>query len=496
MAVNQIESTLQQSLRNQKLPSAKPRKRPFAAHSANQLALATIMFLGLLWLSAPPELPFEHKFLATVIAGMVLAPWYFWLKSPHRMIPFFELICLHLFLIFSLPVFLGPVTLIGSFPQITIAGSDLTKALVVVILGVSCAQLTFYRLRMPRWKQLPAFQLDPQRIISICLIYLAVSVFGPILIGHLPRTLAKVGDLVFRINGCVAAYALAVLLYSGRLSASQRRWYLVELGLLLVTSLATGWLNIFAYPVLAVFLAEIQVKKRLPWRKIFVVALAFLALETSKGAFREEYWGGRMGSGSVGLLESFDRTANWIQMVPTSIESLFSGAREKTVGRVSHLGYLGDVVRKTPDYIPYLKGYSYRCIPAMLIPRFMWPGKPSTMMINNELVLLYGWLHPALIGRVAVSPGLMDEAYMNFGIFGVVLFMSAFGLFIQWATVNLGNPENGLGWQLTLVGLICGGGLMVTWSAASYLAGVWQTVFMIAALYWPFRVKRRKKKSS
>jgi len=62
-------------------------------------------------------------------------------------------------------------------------------------------------------------------------------------------------------------------------------------------------------------------------------------------------------------------------------------------------------------------------------------------------------------------------------------------VFVQWLTLNLGKPANGLGWQLVLVGFICSGGLMVTWSAASYLAGVWQTLLIIMVLYWPVRLK-------
>ncbi len=125
----------------------------------------------------------------------------------------------------------------------------------------------------------------------------------------------------------------------------------------------------------------------------------------------------------------------------------------------------------------------------MFIPRLLWPDKPSTMKITNELAMRYGWLSDHFIGKVALSPGLMDEAYMNFGIIGVMVVMILFGAIIRCLMDNLGNDENGFGWQLTLVGFIFGGGLMVTWTAPSYLGGLWQTIFIIAVLYWPLRVK-------
>jgi len=151
------------------------------------------------------------------------------------------------------------------------------------------------------------------------------------------------------------------------------------------------------------------------------------------------------------------------------------------------------VTRKTPDHIGYLMGYTYKSIPAMIVPRILWPEKPSTMDINNYLVVKYEWLPPFLVGKVAVSPGLMDEAFMNFGLTGVVFVMLTLGVFIRWLTTNLGDPQKGFGWQLALIGFMTSGGLMVTWTAQSYLAGLWQTVLFIAALYWPAR-KRHKKK--
>ena len=80
---------------------------------------------------------------------------------------------------------------------------------------------------------------------------------------------------------------------------------------------------------------------------------------------------------------------------------------------------------------------------------------------------------------------------MNFGLLGVVVVMTLFGLFVRWLTVLLGNPAKGMGWQLVLVGFISGGGLMITWPVASYLGGFWQTALVIVALYWGVRARGR-----
>ena len=339
---------------------------------------------------------------------------------------------------------------------------------------------------------MPKFELDEDHTILLCLYYLAASMFGPFVIPGLPAGLAKAGELLFTTNACVAVYALSVFFYSGRLSFTQQKLFFAGFGMLIIVNLASGWLHLVAYPVLAFLLGEMHLRKRLPLTKILVLALAFMVLEVAKEEFRREDWAGTtMGREVSSLSESFDTAARWTSFAPKSVDQLTEGSTDRILRRVSHLGFMADVARKTPDHIGYLMGYTYKSIPAMIVPRILWPEKPSTMDINNYLVVKYEWLPPFLVGKVAVSPGLMDEAFMNFGLTGVVFVMLTLGIFIRWLTTNLGDPQKGFGWQLALIGFMTSGGLMVTWTAQSYLAGLWQTVVFIAALYWPAR-KRHK----
>jgi hypothetical protein len=180
-------------------------------------------------------------------------------------------------------------------------------------------------------------------------------------------------------------------------------------------------------------------------------------------------------------------------MATGNIDSLHVGVRETVVTRANHLSFFGHVVTMTPRSIPYLEGYSYKTIPAMFIPRAIWPGKPSTMEVANTLAVRYGWLAESHLGAVAVSPGLMDEAYMNSGVIGVVLVMFGFGVLIRWLSDNFGSGIYGFGWQLALIGFMCGGGLMVTWTAQSYFGGIWQTFVTITVIYWPLRLRQRRR---
>jgi hypothetical protein len=461
-------------------------------HTARNYGTVASALLVALWFAAPAETASYHKLLGACLGALTLSPWYFWLRREQRSIPFFELICLHYCLIVCMPLFAGSVTFVGVKGKVVIEGDDLANVLWISIVGILCFFAGYYAKRWKAARWLPMFNLDSSRAVKWCLVYLALSVFGPLVMPHVPRNWDKLADLIFRVNGSVAVYALSRYLSSGQLNPMQRLAFYIELGLLCAAGLGTGWLSSFVYPLIAFFLGEVTAKKSIPWLKIAVVCVLIIAFNSVKTQFREQVWGNQeMGYDPASVVEIFGNAAHWIALAPTGGEQLRMGAKETISERINHLAFFGHVVKTTPELVEHLYGQTYTSIPAMIIPRVLKPDKPSTMEVPNYLALRYGWLAPHQLGQVAVSAGLMDEAYMNFGLLGVVVVMTLFGLFVRWLTVLLGNPAKGMGWQLVLVGFISGGGLMITWPVASYLGGFWQTSLVIVALYWGVRARGR-----
>ncbi len=69
-----------------------------------------------------------------------------------------------------------------------------------------------------------------------------------------------------------------------------------------------------------------------------------------------------------------------------------------------------------------LPGTSYELLPAVFVPRFLWPEKPIITDVGADFNLL------ATGSRTSQSsPGLFAEAYWNFGWGGVAIFMSLLG---------------------------------------------------------------------
>ncbi len=435
------------------------------------IILMTALFV-ILWTHSDEDVLVFHKLMGTVLGILTLAPLYRWVTLKDKHIPFIELVSLHFFIIFCPQIFLGPVTFVGATQASVIRDDDLTRLLLIILTGIISLFIGYYLVRLPKVRAFKGFHLDWNRAVNFFLIYLGIAAVGPILVPRLPGFLFKVGHIIFNVNGCVATYALTLCMYSGKLSFQQHKIFLAELVSFLALCLASGWLGVFLFPIAAFFLGMIQARNRIPWLRVLSVCVIIIILQMSKGAFRDEYWGERMGGSAISSVgESFSRSKNWLEMAIKNIGDLGEGATDLAQERANHLSFFGHVTIATPKYIPYLDGYSYKCVPAMFVPRILWHDKPSTMDVTNELVIRYGWLSEQTVGTVAFSAGLMDEAYMNFGTAGVIIIMAIFGMFIRWMIDNLGNPENGFGWQLALLGFMIGNGLMVTWISPSYLGG-------------------------
>jgi hypothetical protein len=85
------------------------------------------------------------------------------------------------------------------------------------------------------------------------------------------------------------------------------------------------------------------------------------------------------------------------------------------------------VRRATPNYIPYLEGGTYALLPAMVVPRFLEPGKIESQAGLNLLSVRYGLQYVDSTSATTIGWGLVAEAYANFGSDGVIVVGLLFG---------------------------------------------------------------------
>jgi hypothetical protein len=458
--------------------------------SARQVALLIIGLAGVFAIGAPASLTFLNTLLGLLLLVLTLWPWVRWFQLPQRRLPWFETLNLHLFAVYVPPIFLAEIVFEGVGFSHHIAQSTLTTTLLLLVLGVGAFQGVFLFLQRQAPAVLRPRHFDVSRLATGSLLYLALAAFGPILLPQFPGSLAKLSHLLFQVNAGVATYLLSAQFHAGRLSSPQRTAFHGILAVFLILSLASGWLTFAVFPVYCYLLADVQLRKRIPWLSLAAVALGIVAFNATKSAFREIYWGEHMGGDRITSLdEGFSRATDWFRLTVEEEVDLVEAPRETLITRLNNLAFLAHVVRWTPDRREHLGWSTYATVPAMFIPRLVWPDKPSVMLVANEIAVSYGALAEWQVGKVALDIGLFTEAYIAFGLFGGLLMGAFLGLFTGLLTRWLGQPHDGLFRAAPLVAMLCGGALMITWSLQNFLGGLWQAAFVAVVLYLPFRAR-------
>ncbi|WP_257348290.1 O-antigen polymerase [Pseudalkalibacillus decolorationis] len=80
------------------------------------------------------------------------------------------------------------------------------------------------------------------------------------------------------------------------------------------------------------------------------------------------------------------------------------------------------VINYVPSYHDFLYGQSYYRLLFTVIPRSLWEGKPK-----NTQQIVASWLEPEIRG-MSIPPGIIGDAYINFGTFGISILI-LFGIF-------------------------------------------------------------------
>jgi hypothetical protein len=105
-----------------------------------------------------------------------------------------------------------------------------------------------------------------------------------------------------------------------------------------------------------------------------------------------------------------------------------------TTGRLYGLDTLVVARALTPNTHPYLGGSTYARLPASLVPRVLWPGKPE-LSFANEFADDY-WGRSTANDQSAQPVGVVGELYINWGVPAVFvgMFMLGFGyrLWYSW----------------------------------------------------------------
>jgi hypothetical protein len=133
-----------------------------------------------------------------------------------------------------------------------------------------------------------------------------------------------------------------------------------------------------------------------------------------------------------------------------------------------------------------LYGESYKYIFVQVVPSFLWPGKPSSLLSNVLLAIHYGLVAPDSPTSVSIAFGMIAEAYANFGILGCGLLGLVLGYGYKRVTLAaVGCPQFSALGLLTI--LLAAWSIQVEQIFATWLISLIQAAAIVIGLPLIFR---------
>jgi hypothetical protein len=391
-----------------------------------QLALIAIVLACAYYFYASPLKDPLQIFLGLAMLVISALPALLWARDSRPHFPAFEIFMLTGLNFYAIPMLGGQPEVFG-FPA-----RAMTDAAVAVLAFQVPAVAAFLIVRGRRAEHpLLISSLLPERILYqtqaglwINTIYLCVANFSNVI----PYNVAPILRAMFIGLGTVSAFIQARLWGEGRLDQTAK--IMCGLSLFLqVVLLFSGLYLINGISILALFLiAYVTASRRLPLLFLIILLPILAVLHNGKAAMREIYWHANTAS-APGLTDLPAFFAQWVNLGlrPPASNDARETIATNLLDRAALFHMVCLTVDRIPAFQPYLDGETYKDIPAQLVPRVIWPNKPSPALSNSRLAIYLGLVTEDTAQNVSIAFGFIAEAYANFGLLGVAVLGVAMG---------------------------------------------------------------------
>ncbi|MGH7949462.1 MAG: hypothetical protein ACREQF_09580, partial [Candidatus Binataceae bacterium] len=182
--------------------------------------------------------------------------------------------------------------------------------------------------------------------------------------------------------------------------------------------------------------------RKMPWSLIAIGALVFFIVRPIQAPFRSAIRsGGSMEQ--AGLSGKFSLFSDLMSQTATDDPRAREFLLQFALHRLSQVSIFAEVLRDTPEHVPYWNGETYRPLLFKIVPRLIYPDKPLDVS-GGIFGHRYGFVSRRNNWTVINLPQ-MVELYANFGGIGLILGMIAIGVMYRILFAMLVHPAMGFG---------------------------------------------------
>ena len=439
--------------------------------------------------------PWNVHLSSILLMAVCLYPIMSWRAKGSHGPPMFELICLAYALQFAVPVYLQPNEIMILDKLVLISWSDIQTSLLLTTLGVSLMVIAYVVTTKSRVSSLaPRLDLpmDPRKRSMFLKFAISVGLGLAFMqaIGRAPDNSGPLGAIVrVLINQLnLAIILLAYQIYRER--HRNKRTLLMLYALTAVASLlglSSGMLEGALIPLALLFIVRWDSTRKLAWRYLILAAAIFLVLNPIKIQYRAQAW---FGDENMSLPA---RISLWVDLAKDNltgeleqpVTSGTSGFIQRATSRFDLLHRFAYIGQMTPDVVPFYEGETYAYLVYGWIPRVIWPNKPEASDASRQMDIDYGFLYDVPGQSASIGIGQLPEAWVNFGVPGIVVVLVLQGIFFALLRGLLTGPRSEGGQAIYLsimVSFLNGIGSV----AVVFFASLFQNTFANALVLRPF----------
>ena len=455
-----------------------------------QVWLGPVFITGALWLTSANSVNLLQGAMAFL---MLLLPWWSyqqWRESGSQGLPLFAAATLIYWLYFSLQLFWGDRGAIDWRHRRNVSDAAVTEAMLLVAFGVAFLWLgTRSTLgRRMAFTRFPEISLTPWNILYVQ----GVAIAGTVMSRYQNLTSAGgegLRQVIMILEGTSSMAAVLILVWrvlDGKAARFEKILLVGILGSRVVLGVSSGWVGSTAGLGLSCGFLYLFKHRRLPLAFFACVLPYVLFFQAGKLEFRRVFWHDQVEASAI------EKSQFWVDASLKAWQQALedpSGRRlgyllSSSLSRTSLLTQAANVLEQTPAVVPYQNGRLYSYLLVALIPRYLWPEKPSMNDANRFYQVAYGLTRERDLNNVSIAVGSLTEGYINFGWLGTAMVMFFIGMLLDfWNETFLSRSAGALalGIGVAMLPQL----VAVETQMAQYVSGILQNVILTVMVFIP-----------